>query len=320
MKNFYRLLGTRQVLIELLQAQSGLPKSKLLRLSETASRRYKVYTIDKRRGGVRTIAQPSKALKAVQRWLNKVLIYKLPVHECATAYKKGASIRKNAIAHSNTAFTLRMDFENFFPSFSSEHIRRFVAARNVELEWGLSDEDVNFVCAITTRNGFLTIGAPSSPAITNAMMYEFDNRIYTAARENRVVYTRYADDLFVSSYGPDRLGAIREEIENASEACEYADLRINQEKTAYLSRRYRRSITGLVITSQGEVSIGRKRKREVKALIHRYKRNELLDEGIARARGLVAFSLDAEPTFYESLCRKYGVESVEQLLGRIKRE
>ena len=47
----------------------------------------------------------------------------------------------------------------------------------------LSDEDIAFACLIMCRYGELTIGAPTSPAITNAMMFDFDVAIGNFAKE-----------------------------------------------------------------------------------------------------------------------------------------
>ena len=304
------------MLIEKLQDQSGLTRSQLLHLSITASKRYKVYNIKKRNGGVRIISHPSKTLKAIQRWINKMLFREFPVHQCATAYRKGTNIRENALVNANSSFTLRMDFRNFFPSFSSQSICHFIENKNIDLKLTLSADDIEFVCFVVTRNGRLTIGAPSSPVITNAIMYEFDECVFELARENGLMYTRYADDLFISARGPNRLTEIANRIIEISRNFPYASLTINRKKTAYLSRRYRRSVTGLIITPEGNISIGRKRKREIKSLMHKFVQGHLPNEEIGRVRGLVSFAISVDPLFHGTICRKYGDDNLNLILGR----
>lgn len=102
------------MIVDALQRQSGLSRSRLLFLANSASQRYKVYTIGKRTGGQRVIEHPSRELKAIQRWLIGYLLSKFPTHKSATAYKEGASIRINALRHTNSSYTLRLDFSNFF--------------------------------------------------------------------------------------------------------------------------------------------------------------------------------------------------------------
>ena len=302
------------MLIERLESRSGVSKSKLLYLSATASKRYKVYDIAKRNGGFRQIAHPSITLKAVQRWITNVLVCRFPVHQCATAYRKGSNIAENARTHAETSFTLRMDFKEFFPSFWAYHLESFISEQNAKYELDLSLEDISFLVAILTRNGALTIGAPSSPSTTNAMMYEFDKRISCLSREAGVIYTRYADDLFLSARAPRVLGEMHEKIVETSSSYRYANLVLNHDKTAYLSKRYRRTITGLTITSEGKVSAGRERKRKIKAMVHKYTVGKLGKNEAETVRGFVAFIKGTDTAFFTSLQKKYGVDTVARLL------
>lgn len=301
------------MLVELLSKMSGISEAKLVGLSETASKRYKVYTIPKRTGGERLIEHPSRELKAIQRWLIRAFFARLPVHEAATAYKKGSGIRDNAERHKHTRYTNRYDFKDFFPSFEAKLVMLFIRERAKSLNINLTERDLNFIVNIVCRNGRLTIGAPSSPAITNAMMYEFDDLMHKECLRRGLVFTRYADDIFVSSDRPERLHGVGQLIAACKRGIPYIKLRLNRSKTAYLSKRYRRSITGVVITTQSTLSIGRDRKREIKSLIHKWIIGDLDDEKISYLRGLFAFAIDIEPDFEQRLVRKYGEEEISRL-------
>jgi RNA-directed DNA polymerase len=84
-----------------LSIELGLGSHDLLRIIVTAPARYKVYQIPKRSGGMRTIAQPSRELKAIQRFVLRTTLSKLPVHVAAAAYVEGRNIAENAQAHVN---------------------------------------------------------------------------------------------------------------------------------------------------------------------------------------------------------------------------
>lgn len=303
------------MLIEKLQKHSSIPRDHLLHFAATASRRYKSFSVPKKNGKEREIHQPSRALKEIQRWMVGELIHGLPVHKAATAYKKGTSIKFNSIVHKNTNFTLRLDFENFFHSFSTENVYDFLEGCCKEGLIDLNSSDLKFVSDIVTRYGHLTIGAPSSPHITNAMMFEFDSKVSGFAVENSLVYSRYADDVFISSRLPYKLDESQRFIERISKEFRFAHLALNHQKSTYLSKKYKRSITGLVITPTGNISIGRHQKRKIKALIHRFVLERLTDEEIGKVRGLLAFVNDVEPRFLSSLVRKYG----EDVLGKLLR-
>lgn len=233
----------------------------------------------------------------------------------ATAYRKGAGIRANAERHQHTRFTNRYDFKDFFPSFSADRVRLFVHEQTKMLGIELSEQDLDFAVSIVCRHGKLTIGAPSSPAITNAMMFEFDQRMHQECEKRGLIFTRYADDIFVSSTEAGQLKGVGQLIAKCKRGVPHLCLRLNQSKTAHLSKKYRRTVTGVVITPQHTLSIGRGRKREIKSLIHQWIKGELDGERASYLRSLFAFAIDIEPDFEERLIQKYGAEEITRLRG-----
>ncbi|MCB2135942.1 MAG: retron St85 family RNA-directed DNA polymerase [Rhodobacteraceae bacterium] len=302
------------MLIEMLARTTSFDLDRLSRISMTASRRYKIYTIPKRTGGVRTIEHPSRELKAIQRWIIKALFAKFPVHESATAYRKGFGIRENALRHKQTSYTNRYDFADFFPSFQQSSVEKFLALQAKILQIDLSPLDIRFVGNVVCRNQRLTIGAPSSPAITNAMMFKFDENLNNSCESDKLIYTRYADDIFVSSNEPNKLFDVEVRIENAHRGIDYLSLELKNEKTAILSRKYARKVAGVVITPTHNLSIGRERKREIKALVHSWSVGALEKDRFAYLRGLLAFARDIEPDFERRLRAKYGDPTIDRLL------
>lgn len=303
------------MLVEKLSRQAKVSEDWLWHLARTASVRYKLYEIPKRTGGTRLIEHPSRDLKSVQRWLTHEVVGQLPVHQNATAYKKGTSIQQNASLHLGSRYTVRYDFRSFFPSFSDIRIRRFLQEITESGAVDLDSRDIDFFTDCVTRKGRLTIGAPSSPALSNAMMFQFDSRMTDMCGKSGLRYTRYADDIFVSSKLPDQLNDIGEYIASARKGISYLSLRLNREKTVHLSKKSSRKITGLVITTDNKVSIGRDRKREIKSLVHRFILLSLLPDEIGRLKGLIAFAHDAEPEFVDRLKTKYGVHNIDRLMG-----
>lgn len=302
------------MLIEALHKQSNVSMENLVWLSLTASKRYKSYEIPKRSGGMRLIEHPSRSLKAIQRWISKSLLRKLPIHAAAMAYAAGSSIRKNAEIHVGSKFTLRLDFSDFFPSFGIVGITEFLYQANESYNLSLNRDDVNFVARIVSRNGRLTIGAPSSPILTNAMMFEFDRFVYDYCASKGFLYSRYADDLFISTDKSHELHNAASFVDATAKNFRYASLIVNTDKTAYLSKRYRRTVTGLVLTPDDRISIGRDRKREIKSLVFSQLKGDIDGLELARLKGLLAFASDCDPEFYSSLKRKYGDEAIMQIV------
>jgi len=302
------------MLIQQIARTTKLSEQKLRHLAETASRRYKVYLIPKRGHGHREIEHPSREIKALQRWITKVIINRFPVHHAATAYQKGSGIRENAERHRTSKYTNRYDFKNFFPSFGQDRVENFIKIEAEKLGVLIDEEDLRFIGNIVCRFGRLSIGAPSSPALTNAMMFDFDRALFDWSQPKGLIYTRYADDIFISATEPDKLNKLEQQIAKAKQDVDHLDLDLNRRKTAYLSKKYARRITGVIITSDHKLSIGRERKREIKALIHRWLNGKLDNSEIYYMRGLLAFARDIEPEFERNLRAKYGDIAINEIL------
>lgn len=302
------------MLIQQIARTTEFDEKELRQLAASADRRYKVYDIPKRGVGTRRIEHPSRELKAIQRWITKVVIDRFPTHHSATAYRKGSGIRENAERHRTSKYTNRYDFSNFFPSFKQVRVEKFVQVEAKKVGMLLDADDLRFIGDIVCRNGHLTIGAPSSPAITNNMMFDFDHSLFVYCQSRGLVYTRYADDLFISSSEPGKLANLETQIVRAKRDVPHLSLRLNRKKTAYLSKKYVRRITGVIITPDHKLSIGRHRKREIKALVHRWINKKMEIDEIHHMRGLLAFARDIEPEFEKSLCLKYGDGRISEIL------
>src|SRR5436305_9954714 len=185
------------MIIERMASDLGLPAPFIMSLAMGASHEYKSYKIPKRTGGLRLIHHPSRRLKALQRWLLRNVIDTLPVHEAATAYRKDRSILNNAEVHARSGYLLRMDLADFFPSTTETDLRTFMQDRpNKFHDWTHLDTEV--FCRLVTRHSVVTIGAPTSPGLSNVLCYDLDVQLHELCKRSSVIYTRYADDLFFS--------------------------------------------------------------------------------------------------------------------------
>lgn len=294
----------------------GVSEAQLNRLILRAPHTYKVYTIPKRNGGLRTIAQPAKETKFLQYWLIKNLFHRLPIHVCATAYRPDASIRRNAEAHMHNSYLAKFDFKNFFTSIKSEALVAHFASH---LGKHLSESDiidVARICCIKPERGgglCLSIGAPSSPILSNSIMFEFDKAVFAWCRKNSFVYTRYADDLAFSTTTKDVCDTIEPVIRGVVRSLEYPRLMFNNKKTTFVSKKHQRRITGLIISNDETISLGRDRKRLISSLIHKYSLDALTEEAIYSLQGLLAFALDIEPAFIRRMSAKYGSELIDTI-------
>jgi RNA-directed DNA polymerase len=301
------------VILDIIAQSVGISREYLDQLAQTASHRYKTYTIPKRTGGTRTIHHPSKELKFLQRWLVDNLFAHLHVHESVYSYRPNRSIRQHAEIHRKHNFLLRIDFADFFPSIGSMDIKALLKRHERLIPIDLVARDYGVIASIVCRNGKLTIGAPSSPVLSNAVMYEFDRHWAKYCDKRGVTYSRYADDVYFSTSKPNILETLLRDMRSWLKENKSPCLRLNEKKTEYTSRKRKRVVTGLVLTSENKVSIGRKKKRYIKGLVLKATQGMLDEKNLAYLRGYLAYLQNSEPSFIERLERKYGQEPIRKI-------
>jgi RNA-directed DNA polymerase len=304
-------------LLPVLIGATGLSESDIRLIISNAPSRYKHFTIKKRNGRDRYISQPSRELKALQRALITFKLSGLPVHPAAMAYRNNVSILDNAVAHAGTGSILKYDFVDFFPSIRSKDWRLYCERYSVfeNTEDVFISERILFQRDKGSRILKLSIGAPSSPILSNILMNEFDEIVSQEVASDKVTYTRYADDLTFSAPRAGYLNRVDRVIRRAIKDVPWPRLTINEEKTVLATSKYRRQVTGLVLTNDGTVSIGRDRKRSVRAALHRAKHDRLTEQEAAYLCGMLAYISSVEPDFVARMEKHYGLE----LLQRLKR-
>lgn len=295
----------------------SLPPSWVNKMVAKAPHSYKRYSIPKKSGGSRTIAQPSRETKHLQYWAIENIISQLPVHNAATAYQQGKSIKDNASIHKSNRYLAKFDFSNFFPSITEDDFKKHL---NEHYTPALNDNDIKiltrilFIADIHLKNHYLSIGAPSSPALSNSILYQFDCMVDEFCNRNTISYSRYADDLTFSTNEKDLLFCLPRFLNKALEEIHYPSLSLNPDKQVFTSKRFNRTVTGIVISNEGTLSLGRERKRLYSSLVHKYSHDLLAQNDINRLKGYLAFARDIEPKFIDRLREKYSSDVVDRLI------
>lgn len=230
---------------------------------------YARYVIPKKDGGKREILQPSKELKALQYWLTKNVFNHFGVSKYSAAYQKGCSIRKNAECHRNGKYILHTDIVRFFESITADSMQAFFQ-RNKEVvdKLQLTKQELILIQKLVLYKGqHLVVGSVASPMISNCFMYEFDMKLGKYLEEHNMKYTRYADDIVISSneYIDTNILKVIDDLLK-----EY-NLKRNLKKTYFMCKRKRREVTGLVIdNNDNSLSLGHKKYNQLKRDIYNY--------------------------------------------------
>ncbi|QOP43747.1 RNA-directed DNA polymerase [Sulfurimonas sediminis] len=289
------------------------PFLEIYQFAYSASRRYKTYNIPKRTGGNRIISQPSKELKEYQRYLITKVFSKFPIHESVYSYQDGKNIKGMALNHVNKRFLLRVDFKSFFPSIKGEYIRGFLV-KNIELyELSLSKNDITLINMFVCKSNQLSIGAPSSPIISNILLYELDSYLSEICTNLNIIYTRYADDMYFSTNQTNQLEKILPLLKEYLKSF-YIKLVVNEDKNIFTSKKRRQIVTGLILTTDGNISVGKNKKREIKSLIYQYIKQTISSADLNYLKGYLPYLYSIEPSYIDILKRKYTEKIICKLL------
>lgn len=285
------------------------PLVDILKFARYASRRYKTYLIPKRTGGFRQISQPSAELKKYQNFIKTKIFSKLKIHKAVYSYREQKNIHKMALEHKGAKFLLRIDFTDFFPSIQDKHLRHYFSN-----DKELTMNDITLINLLVFKANKLTIGAPSSPIISNFILYDLDEFLYTKSKELGIKYTRYADDLYFSTSEHTVLEKILPILRTFLKESFFIKLLINNKKTISTSKKQSQRITGLTLTTDNNITVGRKKKRYIKSLIFKYinKTIELDDEKYLK--GYLSYLYSIEPTYIKNLEEKYSRGIIKELL------
>lgn len=270
---------------------------------------YREIEIPKRSGGIRTLSIPSPSLLEVQRVVNAHILKALPIHPDAHGFVKGRSIVTNASQHLGQKTLLKIDLKDFFPSVS---VRRVIS---VFRYLGYAPNVSYYLASLCTLRGCLPQGSAASPSLSNAVARKLDLRLEGLAKRFELKYSRYADDLCFSGENirPSTIKFIDEIVGSEN-------FIINEKKTALLSGKTRKIVTGIVVNGP-KLTLPKKYRRELKNSVHFIKKYGLISHMektqsfdlmlIDRLRGKIDFWLQVEPDSETAIRLRNDIDSIE---------
>lgn len=290
------------MLSELMSERLNIDKHFIENISNKSNKYYRIYEINKRDGGKRLIYHPSPVLKTFQYWLVDNIFKHLPVSKYSTAYGKGCSIKKNALLHLNKKHILHSDIVDFFPSIKDNHIIELIKENetliNKIIGFSIQQNDIDLIIGLTLYEKHLTIGSVSAPIISNLIMYNIDNELGVIGDNYNCTYSRYADDMVFSSneYIPADI------VKHISEVLKVGGFMINNKKTYFMNSKNRKIVTGVIVNNK-RLTVGRKKRDEIKKMVYLKCKFNFGDSNIIK--GNLSFLKDIDPYYYNKIIIKY---------------
>jgi retron-type reverse transcriptase len=209
-------------------------------------------------GHVRLIEAPKPRLKKLQRQILTGILEKVPPHPAVHGFIKRRSIKTFTAPHTGQRVVLRMDLNDFFPTFGAARIQTLFRTLGYPESVG---DLLGGICTNAAPRDLwggqreardlysrphLPQGAPTSPALANLCSYRMDCRLSGLAESIGARYTRYADDLAFS--GDDNLERRIERVSTQIAAILLEEgFTVNHRKTRIMRQGVRQHLAGLVV-------------------------------------------------------------------------
>ena len=254
--------------------------------------RYKEFTIPKKSGGTRRICAPRIALLELQRDILRLLERdyrpRAHVHGFVGGHKR--SIVSNARQHVGKRWVLNIDLEDYFETIHFGRVRGRLMAPPYNYPNEIAKFIAHIACFQTEKEvdgslrttHVLMPGGALSPILANIVSDKLDAELARFCRRLGCTYTRYADDITISSNRrtfPARIGRFANPdsygefilSDSFQQIIEDNGFKINHAKTRLLGHAFQQEVTGLVVNEK--VNVTRRFIRDVRAMLHDWEFN-----------------------------------------------
>lgn len=237
---------------------------------------YRKFYIPKKSGGLREINAPKDDLMFALRELKNLFEKEMFAlyHTSAFAYVKGRCTVDAIKRHqqNRSRWFAKLDFSDFFGSTTLKFVvDKFsvIFPFSEIVKYTDGRDALTKALSLCFLNGGLPQGTPISPTITNIMMIPIDYCICNTLRKKNFVYTRYADDMIISSkysFSCDEVqNIVLETLKNF-----HAPFVLNTKKTRYGSSAGQNWNLGLMLNKDNDITVGHKAKKNFRAMCCNY--------------------------------------------------
>jgi RNA-directed DNA polymerase len=253
-----------------LLAHLGVSAAELKKIWYHREKMYENFDVKKKSGKPRRINAPDRRLKFLQRQIAEQLDELYPVRHSVHGYVTGRSVKSNASSHVKQRFILNLDIKDFFSSITERRVHGILHAI------GVPNDVAEIIARICCCSGHLPQGGPSSPVLSNMVCFKLDRTLLKIAKDANCIYTRYADDISLSSLRPlaqlfegvlPPTGQVVPELLSTVLQAAFANngFALNPEKVHYADKHSRRIVTGLKV-NEG-LNVDRRFVRNVRAAL-----------------------------------------------------
>ncbi|PVD42964.1 RNA-directed DNA polymerase [Serratia liquefaciens] len=271
--------------------------------------------------------QCSARLKVIHTFLSRFVFSEMPVRkDIVFSYQKDVNIADAVRPHCNSEFIFRTDISKFFSSISAEAVSHMLSkyCENIRtVDAKEVRENIDRIVYLCTIDNCLPVGFSCSPSISNFCFYDYDNIIEAYCNEKGYIYSRYSDDLIISSQDEMDKDTITGDLTTILSSDVFLKLSINHKKTKVITKKYERKILGISILNDGKMTVSKVTKTDIEVKLHLLKtdRKKLMDytkmdemASILSIAGVLSQINNIDKDYLFHLRKKYGNAIISKLI------
>lgn len=287
----------------------------------------------------RVVFEPTAKLKSYHKFINDYIISYLNVEkDVVFSYRKGSSTYNAVVPHSHSTIFYNTDISDFFPSVNRIFSKKILEKNYEAIPINDIDKYIDVLLDYIIADDALPVGFSTSPSFSNACLFEFDKCLHDYCSERGYVYSRYSDDIIVSSNIEDGFEDIHNSVISLLAQCCDNLFKINEEKTKIVRRGNKVKLLGMVVLPSGKISVDIKVKKRIEHLIHFYvtdktkfvdsvvndgriatenlNSEQILEKGVGALSGLLNHINTIDKPYLDKLRKKYGNAIVDMFFHK----
>ena len=239
-------LRNKQKLAELLGLQKNYFRKKHIY-------KYSEFYKKKPDGSKRTLNNPEKSLKTIQKRIFK-LLNRIEKPSWVISGKKGKSYVDNARVHQFNDNVCTIDIEKFYDSTREVYVYNFL-----KYTMKMATDVAAVITDLVTYNNRIPTGTPTSQLIAFWAYKNIFTKIYEMCKENGITFSLYVDDITLSSNK-----IINKKIKYIiNNLLNLKELNIKKTKTKFFSKKSNKSVTGTIIDSNKNIKLENSKRKEI---------------------------------------------------------
>jgi hypothetical protein len=239
-------------------------------------------------------------LSKIQKEIKRTIFYNIDYPIYLQGGVKDEAVPRDAISdasiHAGREVIISEDISDYFPSIKSS-----LVLETWQYFFNFPEEVALVLSSLTTYDGFLPQGAPTSSYIANLIFWDIEPLIEFELREQGFIYTRYIDDITVSADNRVTKHEIEFIVSKIVGMLSKKDLKPNRDKHAIHTRAERRNVHNLNVNT-GKPTMSKEERKNIRAAVFQCERKAKEDpystefgEMFERVQGRVAYMKRLHP-------------------------